>query len=521
MVFPVRIIVFISSLSFCDAATLVEDDPSGFVDFFHTNLHEFNDKPITFSYPVPRWLKGALIRNGGAMYEIGQRSFTNVFDGFGKLHSFTFYGNGTVSMSARFLQTEYYKQSLATNTIAPYFQFGKLVPPYNEIEKMESIKNNMENLNVNVYRVRNSKTGQYEYMSVNDVWNVYQIEEETLQTLKLIAPPMKSSSHVYIPGFSSAHPIKEFGKETYLTYQMSVSIVPYMKSIITLYRMTSVGDREEIVTWDIEAQTYMHSFSVTKNYVIFIGQPVSINIMKVAEYGDIQDAMEYRYNDSTFIYVVDLRTNKVTTVKYDTFVSYFHQINAYEENNKIIVDICTQNSSNMFSMDLNYIRSVTLRNNITIYSGIKRFTIDLNTKSVSAESFEPSKNNSFANNLDMPSINENFRHVKYCYAYGLVIKADNKHFNKWALVKKDVCRVDGDLSWAIDNHYPSEAWFEPTPNSTREDDGVLMTHVFDGIKKESYLVLINATTMQTLSKGILPTTMPFSFHGRFFQNDSI
>ncbi|CAG2221020.1 unnamed protein product [Mytilus edulis] len=104
---------------------------------------------------------------------------------------------------------------------------------------------------------------------------------------------------------------------------------------------------------------------------------------------------------------------------------------------------------------------------------------------------------------------------------GLVIKADNKHFNKWALVKKDVCRVDNDLSWVIDNHYPSEAWFEPTPNSTREDDGVLMTHVFDGIKKESYLVLINATSMQTISKGILPTTMPFSFHGRFFQNDSI
>ncbi|XP_052090779.1 retinoid isomerohydrolase-like [Mytilus californianus] len=363
---PSRLIVFILSLSFCAEAKLVEDDSSGFADFSRTNVNEFNNKPITFSYPVPRWLKGTLIRNGRARYEMGQRSFTNAFDGFGKLHSFTFYSNGTVSMSARFLQTEYYKQSLATNTIAPYFQFGKLVPPYNEMEKIESLKNQMENLNVNVYRIRDSKTG--------------------------------------------------------------VSIVPYIKSIITLYRMTSVGDREEIVPWDIEAQTYMHSFSVTKNYVIFIGQPVSIDIMKVAEY-------------------------------------------------------------------------------------------DLITTSVSAESFKPSKNNSFANNLDMPTINENFRHVKYCYAYGLVLKADNKNFNKWALVKKDVCRVDGDLSWVIDNHYPSEAWFEPTPNSSREDDGVLMTHVFDGIKKESYLVLINATTMETMNKAILPTTMPFSFHGRFFQDN--
>ncbi|XP_076083227.1 beta,beta-carotene 15,15'-dioxygenase-like [Mytilus galloprovincialis] len=497
-----------------------EKDPSGFRDFFRTNLEEFDNKPLTFSHPVPSWLKGKLIRNGGARYEVGARSFTHAFDALAKLHSFTFHGNGTVSMSARFLRTTYFNESIAANTIAPYAQFGPLNPRFDMIEKMEAIANQIDNLNVNIYRVRNAKGGNFEYMTVNDVWEVYQVSDCSLKTLKLISPPTSLKTHLYLPILSSAHPVQEFGRQTYLTFLMSVPELPFLKSFVTLYRMSSIGDREQIVTWYLEAPTYMHSFSVTKNYAVFIGQPVSINLWKMFSKGNIVEAMEYRYNDPTYIYVVHLRSKKITTLKYDKFVSYFHHINAYEHRkHKIVVDICTQNSSNMHTMEMPYIRSPTLRNKVPLYYGIKRFAIDLKTPYVDARSFKPSKIVPYSNNLDMPAINENYRHVKYCFAYGLVVKADHVNYDKWALVKKDVCEHGGDLSWIIDNHYPSEPWFVPTLNGKKEDDGILMTHVFDGIRKESYLVLINAVTMKTISKANLPTNVPFSTHGRFFPDE--
>ncbi|XP_063406124.1 beta,beta-carotene 15,15'-dioxygenase-like [Mytilus trossulus] len=467
---------FISTLvSVFIVSSSQEKDPSGFRDFFRTNFEEFDNKPLRFSHPVPSWLKlktaVTVIRNGGERFEVGERSFMHAFDALAKLHSFTFHGNGTVAMSARFLRTTYFNESIAANTIAPYAQFGPLNPRFDMFEKMEALANQIDNLNVNIYRIRNAKKGNFEYMTVNDVWEVYQVSDRSLKTLKLISPPTSVKTHLYLPILSSAHPVKEFSRQTYLTFLMSVPELPFLKSFVTLYRMSSIGDREKIVTWYLEAPTYMHSFSVTKNYAIFIGQPVSINVWKMFKKGNIVEAMEYRYNDPTYIYVVSLRSKKITTLKYDKFVSYFHHINAYEQRkHKIIVDICTQNSSNMHTMEMPYIRSPTLRNKVPLYYGIKRFVIDLN-------------------------------------------------YDKWALVKKDVCGHGVDLSWTIDNHYPSEPWFVPTQNGKKEDDGILMTHVFDGIRKESYLVLINAVTMKTISKANLPTNVPFSTHGRFFPDE--
>jgi carotenoid cleavage dioxygenase-like enzyme len=59
-------------------------------------------------------------------------------------------------------------------------------------------------------------------------------------------------------------------------------------------------------------------------------------------------------------------------------------------------------------------------------------------------------------------------------------------------------------------------WFVPAPNATREDNGVLLTPVMDGQKRQSYLLLLNATTMTTINRAYLPSLVPFTIHGRFF-----
>jgi carotenoid cleavage dioxygenase len=68
----------------------------------------------------------------------------------------------------------------------------------------------------------------------------------------------------------------------------------------------------------------------------------------------------------------------------------------------------------------------------------------------------------------------------------------------------------------LDNNYPSETLFVATPGGTREDDGILISHVFDDVLDETNLYIINATTMETISKSKLPTNIPVAIHGRFF-----
>jgi hypothetical protein len=117
---------------------------------------------------------------------------------------------------------------------------------------------------------------------------------------------------------------------------------------------------------------------------------------------------------------------------------------------------------------------------------------------VKGQGFESSPKVPYSSRIDFPIFNEKYRYSKYCYVYGTSQKIDNINFNKYAIVKKDVCDTSGDKSWALDNNYPSETLFVATPGGTREDDGILISHVFDDVLDETNLYIINATTMETV-----------------------
>jgi carotenoid cleavage dioxygenase-like enzyme len=79
-------------------------------------------------------------------------------------------------------------------------------------------------------------------------------------------------------------------------------------------------------------------------------------------------------------------------------------------------------------------------------------------------------------------------------------------------VKKDLCNENNDKYWFVENHYSVEAWFVPSPNKNSEDDGILVVPVLDGVRKESYLAIIDAVTMETSNKAVLPTYLSIHCH---------
>jgi beta,beta-carotene 9',10'-dioxygenase len=65
---------------------------------------ETNAVPLKVVGIIPSWMNGVLVRNGPALFEIGQESFTHWFDGQAMLHSYTF-KSGEVTYSNKFLDT--------------------------------------------------------------------------------------------------------------------------------------------------------------------------------------------------------------------------------------------------------------------------------------------------------------------------------------------------------------------------------------------------------------------------------
>ena len=72
-------------------------------------------------------------------------------------------------------------------------------------------------------------------------------------------------------------------------------------------------------------------------------------------------------------------------------------------------------------------------------------------------------------------------------------------------------------AWQRDNHYTSEPIFVPRPNATREDDGVVLSFALDGAAGRSYLLALDATTMQTIGTARMPVTLPNDVHGLFVE----
>nr|POE66225.1 beta,beta-carotene 15,15'-dioxygenase [Quercus suber] len=82
-----------------------------------------------------------------------------------------------------------------------------------------------------------------------------------------------------------------------------------------------------------------------------------------------------------------------------------------------------------------------------------------------------------------------------------------------------LCKVDLEtgegLRWKNPmGHSPGEAIFVPNPVGTDEDDGVLLTIVLDGFNQQSYLLCLNAATMEEMGKAGCQGAIPFTVHGQ-------
>ena len=64
--------------------------------------------------------------------------------------------------------------------------------------------------------------------------------------------------------------------------------------------------------------------------------------------------------------------------------------------------------------------------------------------------------------------------------------------------------------------YPSEPIFVKNPESENEDDGILMTNVFDSTRQIGMLLLLDAKTFTEIARIDLPCHIPFTLHGNFY-----
>jgi beta,beta-carotene 9',10'-dioxygenase len=432
---------------------------------------------------LPEWLSGSLIRTGPAKWEVGDRTMRHWFDGLAMLHRFGISG-GKVSYANRFLQTKAYRSAKETGEIG-YSEFAT-DPCRSLFARAMSIFSPKLSDNANVNLV---KLGE-RYISMTETPIPVEFDGGTLETVGVAYE---------VPGMlTTAHPHLDRATGGMLNY--AAKLGPRNR-----YRFFLVppdeGRPRVIAELPVREPAYMHSFGLTEHWLVLAEFPLVVNPVSIPLSG--RPYIEnYRWKPElgTRITLID-RASGAATGPFETDPFFcFHHVNAYEENGSVVVDTCTFEDAQIIE-DLYLER---LRDGKPIARPeLRRFRIEPRSRRVATEQL--------ADGLELPRINYRRHNERpYRYVWGI----DQKTGWLDRIVKVDVAERRR-LEWQEQGCSPGEPVFVPSPGGPAEDDGVLLSVVFDADTGRSFLLVLDAADLTELARAEAPHHIPYGFHGQF------
>src|SRR5437764_7712764 len=273
---------------------------------------------------LPPWLQGSLLRTGPAKWEVGERSMNHWFDGLAMLHRFSF-ADGGVSYANRFLETNAYRAARERGRIS-YSEFAT-DPCRSLFQRVTTIFSPKlsDNANVNL-----AKLGE-RFVAMTETPIPVQFDPETLAAAGVAyrAPGM----------LPTAHPHMDRPTKGMLNY--AAKLGPRSSYRFFLLRPGSQSP-ELLGSMPIREPAYMHSFGLTPRWLVLAEFPFVVNPLSLALSG--RPYIEnYRWKPElgTRFHLFDRSSGQVAGPFSADARFAFHHVNAYEEGDEVVVDVCT------------------------------------------------------------------------------------------------------------------------------------------------------------------------------------
>jgi carotenoid cleavage dioxygenase len=269
---------------------------------------------------------------------------------------------------------------------------------------------------------------------------------------------------------------------------------PYLRYV----RVSATGELLQDVPITVGGPTMMHDFNVTRNHVIFMDLPAVFDL-ELAMAGE----MPIHWSDSypARLGVMPRNGTDADVRWFDLDPCYvFHPMNAYEDGTSIVIDVARL--------------SHVWRDSMMDFPPpqLWRWTIDTVTGAVKEEQVDDRPG-------EFPRVADSV--VGLRHRYGYMLSVDFSSLEEAAMQEGGLMKYDRDTGQRTDlsvgrGHMPGEAVFVPAEGATTEDDGYLMTFVYDADNDASRFVVFDAKTMDPdpIAEIDLPR-IPFGFHGNW------
>jgi beta,beta-carotene 9',10'-dioxygenase len=439
-----------------------------------TNLDdEITVAELELEGELPPWLAGSLLRTGPARWDLGEQTVNHWFDGLAMLHRFTISG-GTVSYANRFLRSRAFEAAKDGRLGLAEFATDPCRSAFKRVVSLFD-PGFTDNGAVNVAKIMGK------WVALTETPMPVAFDPDTLETLGVHAAPPATMG-----GF--AHPHGDGEK----ALSMGVHLMGR-----PAYRL--IEDDRVVAKLPVRRPAYIHSFAMTERFAVLIEHPYTVNPLKLAFGGrPFIENFVWQPQDGTRLVVFDRRTGEhVGDWRTDPFF-VFHNVNAFEDGEDIVVDLCAyEDAEIVHALGLQRLRageripgSHLERLRLGAGGAVERTRL----------ADEP---------LELPRIDYGRVNGRpYRYVWGTGARSD--FFD--TVVKADVTTGET-LTWS--DGYPGEPVHVGRPGRTEEDDGVLLTVVLEPDRGTSSMVVLDAATLAELARARVPHHIPFGFHGQF------
>ena len=256
---------------------------------------------------------------------------------------------------------------------------------------------------------------------------------------------------------------------------------------------------------EIPRATMMHDFGVTATRAVFLDQPVVFDLA-LASRGQ---ALPYRWipDAGSRLGVLD-RGGRGTDVRWVSMdPSYaFHVVNAYDDGDRTVVDVVRYDS--VFDTAPGEVVSRSL-------PSLHRWNVDPSANRVLEERLDDTP-------IELPRIDPAVAGKPHRYAYAVRLGPDPEHPSFEGLVKYDLVRDEVTRFDPGPGRMPGEPVFVRAGDGAGEDEGWVLSVVFDATRGASDLVILDATSFggPPVATVHLPARIPFGFHGSWIPSDT-
>ena len=273
---------------------------------------------------------------------------------------------------------------------------------------------------------------------------------------------------------------------------------PYLRYL----RVSADGQLVQTENITVGGPTMMHDFNVTRNNVVFMDLPAVFDL-DMAMRGEMPIHWDDDYPARLGVMP---RTGTDADVRwYDVEPGYvFHPMNSYEDGDTIVLDVAR----------LSHI----WRDSMMDFPPpqLWRWTIDTTTGKVREEQIDDRP-------AEFPRVADSVVGLKHRYGYMMAIP-DNPDYTDPANQTGAIIKYDRETGERTEHvlgrgRLPGEPVFVPADGGASEDDGYLMTFVYEADTDTSSFIVLDAATMDpTPVASIDLPRIPFGFHGNWIDS---